>query len=164
MSQFKYVKGAQEVQAALLAYPAKVEARVVRQALAAGARVVRDAERAAAPVRSGALRQTIRVSLKKRGKDVVASVKVGNLKKKVFYAHMVLGGTKAHTISVKQSKGLAIGGVGANLVTRKKVMHPGAKANDFVAKGRAAVPAAVDAIIPRARQLIDKLNREIGAA
>jgi HK97 gp10 family phage protein len=152
------VKGAAEVQRALLDYPAKVEARVVRTALAAGARVVRDAEKAAAPVLSGALRKNIRVTSKLRGRDITVSVKAGNNKKAgVFYAHFVLGGTKPH-VTVKNGKGLSFGGL-----LRKSVQHPGAKANDFAAAGRAAIPAALAAIVARGNELLDKLNQDVEA-
>jgi HK97 gp10 family phage protein len=162
MTDYVSVKGAQEVIDALRGYPAKVEAKVIRTALAAGARVVRDAERAAVPVKTGALRDNIRVSSKSRGGKIVVGAKAGNNKKNgVFYAHFVLGGTKPHTIRVRNAKGLRIGGIG--FVSRRSVQHPGARPNDFAAAGRAAIPAAMDAIIARAKVLIDKLNADVQA-
>ena len=159
MTTYTYVKGAQEVQAELLAYPAKVEAKVVRQSLAAGARVVRDAAKADVPRRSGLLAQSIRVKTKVKNGRAVAGVRVGNRKTGVFYAHMVLGGTKAHTIRAKKSKGLSLFGG----LLRRKVQHPGAKANNFMERSKTAIPRALDVIIDRAKGLIDKLNREVEA-
>lgn len=159
MSNYRYVSGAQEVQAELLAYPAKVEQRVVRTSMAAGARVVRDAAKAEVPVRGGKLRSSIRVSTKARHGKVTAGVRVGDIKSKdgAFYAHMVLGGTKPHSlVPRKGGKGLRIGNV-----VRRAVQHPGAKANDFMGRAKTAIPRALDVIVERARALIDKLNKEV---
>lgn len=156
MSQYRYVNGAQEVQAQLLAYPAKVEQRVVRNALAAGARVVRDAAKAESPVRSGKLRGSIRVSTKARKGQVTAGVRVGNLKTGVFYAHMVLGGTKPHSIVPRRGKGLRVGNV-----PRRRAEHPGAKPNDFMGRAKSSIGRALEVIVDRARALIDKLNKEV---
>lgn len=156
MSNYRYVNGAQEVQAQLLAYPAKVEQRVVRNALAAGARVVRDAAKAEAPVRSGKLRGSIRVSTKARKGQVTAGVRVGNLKTGVFYAHMVLGGTKPHSIVPRRGKGLRVGNV-----PRRRAEHPGARPDDFMGRAKSSIGRALDTIVERARALIDKLNQEI---
>lgn len=156
MSNYRYVKGAQEVQAELLAYPAKVEQRVVRNALAAGARVVRDAARAEVPVRSGKLRRSIRVSTKARKGQVTAGVRVGNLKTGVFYAHMVLGGTQSHNIVPRRGKGLKY----ADNI-RRSIIHPGAKPDDFMGRAKGSIGRALDVIVERARELIDKLNQEV---
>lgn len=161
MSQYRYVKGAQEVQAELLAYPAKVEQRVVRNSLAAGARVIRDTAKSEVPRRSGKLAQTIRVKTKARQGEVTAGVRVGNVKQGVFYTHFVLGGTKAHSIVAKRGKGLAIGARGGAVVPRRSVQHPGAKANNFMERAKGAIPRALDVIVERAKVLLDKLNREV---
>lgn len=161
MSNYRYVKGAQEVQAELLAYPAKVEQRVVRNAMAAGARVVRDTAKAEVPRRSGKLAGTIRVKTKARKGQVTAGVRVGDVKKGVFYTHFVLGGTKAHSIVAKRGKGLAVGAGGGAVVPRRSVQHPGAKANNFMERAKAAIPRALDTVIDRAKALLDKLNREV---
>ena len=156
MSSYRYVNGAQEVQAELLAYPAKVEQRVVRTALAAGARVVRDTAKQEAPRRSGKLAQTIRVSTKARNGQVTAGVRAGNLKTGVFYTHMVLGGTKSHNITPKKGKAMKYGES-----FRRSIIHPGAKANDFMGRAKSAIPRALDTIVERARALLDKLNKEV---
>lgn len=161
MSSYTYVKGAQEVQAQLLAYPAKVEAKVVRASLAAGARVIRDIARAEVPRRKGLLAGSIRVKSRVKNGQATAGVRVGNLKTGVFYAHMVLGGTRAHRITVRKAKSLRLGGLTANVVTRKSVQHPGAKANNFMDRSKAAIPRALDTIIARAEALAEKLNREV---
>lgn len=156
MSQYRYVNGAQEVQAELLAYPAKVEQRVVRTSLAAGARVVRDAAKAEVPVRSGKLRGTIRVSTRARKGQVTAGVRAGDAKRGVFYAHMVAGGTKSHNIVPRRGKGLKYG---ENF--RRSIIHPGAKPNDFMGRAKSSIGRALEVIVDRARALIDKLNKEV---
>lgn len=155
---FVNIQGGAEVQAELLAYPAKVEAKVVRASLRAGAVVLREAIKADAPKRTGALAGTVKVKTKKKGGTLLAGVRVGDKKKGVFYAHMVLGGTKAHSINVKQAKGLNLGGT-----SRKSVQHPGARANPFVDRARSAIPRALDAIIDKAKTLVGKLNKEVGS-
>lgn len=156
MASYQHVKGADEVIAELKAYPAKIQARVVRNALAAGARVVRDAARGEVPVKSGALARSIRVSSRTRKGVSTASVKVGNKAKGVFYGHMVIGGTQAHNILPRKGKGLKFGNT-----YRSSVLHPGARANPFMDRSRASVPRALDVIVERAKELTDKLNAEI---
>jgi HK97 gp10 family phage protein len=165
MTTYKYVHGAQEVQAELLAYPAKVEQRVVRNSLAAGARVVRDTAKQEVPKRSGRLAKTIRVKTRARDGQVTAGVRVGDLKQGVFYAHMVLGGTQPHAIPIRRAKALAVGqGVsGSQVVPRRSVQHPGAKADDFMGRAKASIPRALEVIVQRAKALIDKLNQEVMA-
>lgn len=156
MPTYRHVKGADEVIAALQAYPAKVEARVVRNALAAGARVVRNAARAEVPVRTGRLAKSIRTTSRVRNGKAIAGVRVGDKDKGVFYTHFVLGGTKPHSLVAKKGKGLRIGNT-----VRKSVDHPGARANDFMGRAKASIPRAIDTIIERARVLTDKLNKEV---
>ncbi len=162
MTTYRNVSGSKEVEAELLAYPAKVEVRVVRRSLPVGGRIVRDAMRVEAPAKSGRLRKTIRVKTTLKKGRVTSRVTVGDRKVGVFYAHMVLGGTKAHVIRVRDgTKSLRIGGVTANFVMRKSVQHPGAKANNFTDRAKASIPRATDAIFSEARRLTDKLNAEL---
>lgn len=157
MSTHRYVKGAQEVQAELLAYPAKVEQKVTRNSMAAGARLVRDAARAEVPVRSGKLRGTIRVATRAKKDGVTtAGIRVGDRKKGIFWRHFVLGGTKPHVIVAKRGKGLKVGNLQVS-----RVQHPGAKPNNFIERAKGAIPRALDAIVEHARVLIDKLNKEV---
>lgn len=163
MSELIYVKGAAEIEAVLKTLSAKIEANVVRAALRAGAVVLQKQAKAEAPVgepsgiarnlglKSGALQSTVRVSTFKRGANVMASVKAGDRKKGVFYAHMVEGGTIPHTIRGKKL-------LFFNSMFRKEIKHPGAKAMPFMHDALKLIPQALDAIIARARERLEKLN------
>ena len=146
------VKGLAELNKYLQQLPAKVEANVLRGALAAGARVVAAQARVNVPVDTGALRSSIRVgsSIDRRVGKVVAYVRAGSRGKtkskgavSAYYVHMIEYGVRAHEISVKTGKrGLFFGGV-----VRKKVMHPGFGARPFLrpamdTRARDAVVAA----------------------
>ncbi|MBW8067165.1 MAG: hypothetical protein GJU73_06940 [Ferrovum sp.] len=99
------VKGLSELQKLLDELPARIEANVVRGGLRAAARVIRDEARRLCPVgenlpkghKSGALRDSIRVSMSSKHGAITASIKAGG-KNNVYYAHMVEYGTAHHLI------------------------------------------------------------------
>lgn len=152
--ELQYVEGAAEIQRALDALPAKLEANVVRAALRAGAGVIRQQAQANVPVKSGRLKGTLRVSSYRRGSELTVSVKAGNVKKGVFYAHLVEGGTKSHFIKARKGKALAIG-VGHFV---RGVLHPGAKGSGFMARSLSAVDRALAAVTAKARERLAKLQ------
>lgn len=117
-----HVKGLRELQAFLDTLPAKIEKNIMRTAMRAGAKVVKDAAVQNVPVKSGALRKSLKVSTKARGATVSASVRT-----RVFHAHFIEFGTAAHVISGKNGGWLRFGGGFA-----KSVYHPGAKARPFL--------------------------------
>lgn len=154
MSDLKYVDGLGEVQRKLAEFPAKVEANVVRAALRAGATVIRREAQANVPVKSGLLKGTLRVSTFKRGAELHATVKAGDVKKRVFYAHLVEGGTKAHEIKARKGGILILG----RRFFVKRVKHPGAQAKPFMAPALAAgAGRALEAIADKARERLEKL-------
>jgi len=138
---YEYVHGVEEELKKLLDFPVQVEKKIVRGAVRAAAQVVRKAAMLRAPVGAGishkgasaSLRDTIRVSTGIRGKIVKAAVRVGDRKKGVFYAHMVIGGTKPHIIKARVHGALGFGGI-----VRQVVQHPGARAQPFLAEADAA--------------------------
>ena len=142
MSSYKYVHGVDEVTKNLIEFPVKFEARAVRKGLRVMANVVKAAIRPLVPVGHGIAHKdassdlvgTLRVSTAKRGKTLHATVKIGDRRKGVFYAHMVLGGTKPHVIKARPGGALSL--LGGIIV--KRVQHPGAKANDFMQRGQLA--------------------------
>lgn len=152
--ELKHVTGGAEIQRALNALPAKVEASVVRAALRAGAMVVKREAEAHVPVKSGLLKGTLRVSSRRRGGELLVSVKAGNVKKRVFYAGMVEKGTRAHFISAASGSALAIGA--GRLI--KGVRHPGAKGVGFMRRSLSAVDRALTAITAKARERLSKLQ------
>lgn len=182
------VKGLRELQRFLEQLPPKLEANVMRGALRAGANLVAADAKARVPVKTGRLRESIRVSTRRSNGTVFASVKVGDrrARKKVsqrngggvrvqyenpFYAHFVEFGTQAHRIGVKYAKALvlrpnarATAGVAGRWVRAgmlaKGVSHPGARPKPFL---RPAVAAKSDeAIRTVANTIKRRLQRKHG--
>lgn len=163
MANYEHVQGVDEVIKRLLEFPVKFEQNVVRGGLRAMAMVVQTSARPLVPVGRGvthpgasaSLAETLRVSTYRVGKQIVASVKVGNRRKGVFYAGMVLGGTRPHEIRVRHAVDLAFG----RGIFRKSVQHPGARANPFIerafnASKDRAVQVGFDYVTERTKKLI----------
>ena len=142
MSEFQ-IRGAAELQRTLQELPVRLERTVLRGALRAAAVEIQNEARAQAPVDTGNLRDSIRVSTGgKRNGYVFAHVKVGGTKKgDAFYAHMVEFGTKPHEIRPKNAPSLFIAGI-----MRAVVRHPGAQAKPFM---RPAFDAKADSALER---------------
>ena len=151
---YEYLHGVETEIAKLKDFPVKVEANVIRGAVRAAAAFMGKVVAPLIPRRTGALAATLRVSTRVTKGAAVAKLKVGNAKKGVFYAGMVMGGTKPHLIQSKTGGGLSFGGL-----VRRTVRHPGAKAQPFMNEGDAAgrdgaLKAAFDYADDRTRQLI----------
>jgi HK97 gp10 family phage protein len=146
------VKGLAQLQAALDSLPAKIEANIMRGAMRAGAKLVlADAKRSASFAdRTGALRDSLRITTSLKRGTVLAAVKAGATAKdkRPFYAGMVEFGTAAHVITAGPGKLLPVyGGV-------KSVHHPGARKHPYLrpaldTQGAAAVAAAAEYIRKR---------------
>lgn len=162
MAAYEHVQGVDEVIKNLLEFPVKFEQNIVRGGLRAMAVVVQTSARPLVPVGRGvthpgasaSLAGTLRVSTYKVGKQMVASVKIGNRRKGVFYAHMVLGGTRPHLIRARNGGMLAFWGI-----FTAQVRHPGARANPFLdvafnASRDRAVRAGFDYVTERTKKLI----------
>lgn len=101
-----YVKGLSALTQQLHELPAKIEKNILRGGLRAAAKVIADEAKRRAPVRTGALRKSIRVATgfdRKHGR-VTATVRAGD--DKAFYAHWVEFGTDRHIIA---GEGVALG-------------------------------------------------------
>ena len=159
------IKGLEGLQKVLDQLPARIEANVVRGGLRAAAKVIRDEARRLCPVgdasalpkghQPGALRDSLRVSVSRRGGKITASIKAGG-KNRVYYAHMVEFGTARHLIKPKNRKSLFLAGLFKELVE-----HPGASKKPFMrpaldAKSQEAVEAMAD-------YLRTRLATEIGS-
>lgn len=148
------IKGADAIREAFSKIPDKLEARILRGAVRAATKPVLEEAKANAPVRKGALRDSLRISTKSKRGEVRARVVAGDNKKGgVYYATMVEGGTKPHKIKASQ-KSLRVGGG-----FTRSVDHPGSKARPFMGpairdKAQAALEAAADYI----RKRLDKLK------
>lgn len=152
------IKGAAELYKSLSALPAKIEKNLLRGALRAGGKEYADEARARVPVRSGDLRESIRVSARAVRGRVVATVKAGGGKKDVFYAHLVEHGTAPHVIiaggGTKAGKVLAAGA----RIFGAKVDHPGATAKPFMRPAFDTKSGdALDGVTAYLRKRIEKL-------
>lgn len=142
-----HVSGLSELDKLLKELPAKVERNILRGAMRAGAKVFADRAKELVPVKSGQLRDSIKVSTRSRRGRVSATVRAGG--NKVFYAHMVEFGTARHFIKPRKRKSLFFAGL-----AREVVDHPGASPKPFMRPaldgGQAeAVNAAADYIRKR---------------
>jgi HK97 gp10 family phage protein len=156
MPDTTHVKGLAELQKFLDALPKKVEKNIMRSALRAGAMVIMEQAKANVPVKTGALRDSLRVSTGYKNGKVTATVKAGGKTKRggdAFYAHMVEFGTSAHNIAAKAGGWLSFMNVFA-----KEVAHPGARAKPFL---RPAMDArAQDALVAVGEQIKKRLTKE----
>lgn len=121
----KTITGLDELQKFLDQLPAKIEANIMRSALAAGARVIGKEAKRNVPVRRGGLRASIRVSSRLKNGKVTASVKAGN--KNAWYWRFVEFGTRPHDIKPKNRKSLFFAGMNKEIVH-----HPGARPHPFM--------------------------------
>ena len=145
MEQDLNISGLKELNAFLAQLPVKLRRNVVRGALRAGIKLIYQDARTNCPVGQpsatgrrryklyeGALRDSIRISVKAKGSYVRASVLVGGKVKKtgvdVFYAHLIeFTGAGAHEIVARKYGSLFIGGL-----FRKAAHHPGISPHPFL--------------------------------
>lgn len=140
-----------------------LERKMIRRIVSSGVRaadkeIVTEA-RLLAPVRTGALRRSIRASVKMdrvRGAVVgtIQSKSTKSMKRKgqdAYYAHMVVGGTRPHDIKHATFEGR----------TYAVVHHPGAKPNPFME--RAARHVFARAVNAFNKAFNEKLNIEVAA-
>lgn len=113
-----HVKGLADLQKFLDELPAKVERKIMRGALRAGAKVVQDEIKATIPVRSGLLRDGIKLGGGGRAGAVIAKVKATG--KHAFLAPWLEFGTRAHFIKPKDQKSLFFAGIFSQVIS-----HPG---------------------------------------
>lgn len=134
------IKGFAELDKALAELPAKIEKNIIRSALRAAAKITEAEAKRQVPVRTGKLRDSIRVSTKLVKGKPLATVTAGASKKGgPFYAHLVEFGAKAHFIKPKKAKSLFLAGV-----FREGVDHPGARKHPFM---RPALDASAQAAV-----------------
>lgn len=155
MAELK-IQGLAELNRTLQELPAKIERSVLRGGLRAGAGVIRDAAKSRVSTKTGALRDSIRVSMRVRGGSVKAQVKAGD--KKAFYAHMVEFGTARHWIKPKSRKSLFLAGL-----LKEVVDHPGAKQSPFMRPAfDAATQPAIEAMAAYIRARLPRELRKAG--
>jgi len=147
------VKGLAELERALSQLPDKLERNVVRSALRMGAKQIEAEAKRLVPVKSGELRDSIRVSVRLIKGKPVATIKAGGRGKGgAFYAQMVEFGTSAHFIKASSAKSLFIAGL-----MRDGVNHPGATSKPFMRP--ALDSAAAQAVKAFAEQIRKRLTK-----
>jgi HK97 gp10 family phage protein len=146
------VDGLAQLEANLRAMGTEVAVKWTNGALRAGVRVFQLAAQGNVPVREGVLKKTIRIrrGKKERADNVREYFLIAGSRQKggggAFYAHMVEGGTKPHTIKGRMREGdkpgrLLYGGNYARVVN-----HPGTKGTHFMERAaRNGTGAAVGA-------------------
>lgn len=164
----QFIDGLSDLEKALQELPVKVHRNVLRGALRAAGKPILDAAKANAPVASGALRDSIRLSFVRAddGKTVAYAVKAGPKGRRdkggAFYAHMVEFGTAAHTIKARNGKTLF--NVAGGLVIGPRVEHPGAAAKPFMRPAAdSAMGLAIEAFAAYSRKRIDRMAKKQGA-
>ena len=119
------LKGGEELQAFLNSLAPKIEQNILRSALRAGAKVIAEEAKNNVPVKSGALRDSIKIGTNTRKGRVTATVKAGS--KKAWYYRFVEFGTAAHEIKPKNAKSLFFAGMFGELIK-----HPGTRPKAFM--------------------------------
>lgn len=129
------VRGLQGVRDALKKLPDAAQRRVYRNATRHAAMAIKEQIRMLTPVRTGTLRDSIRVTVSQNRDRPGFTAWIST---SVFYAHMIEQGTEPHLIRAK-GKRMIIPGIGVRTVIR----HPGIAARNFIAQGleRGRTPA-----------------------
>lgn len=154
MSDFQ-ITGLVELNALLQTLPAKIEGNVMRSAMRAGQKVMLEAAKSNIPVKSGALRDSLKIKTSSRRGKVSATLVAGG--KKAYYAHMVEFGTAQHFIKPKRARSLFFAGL-----AREVVDHPGARPSPFM---RPAFDSSAPQALTAVREYIaTRLPREIERA
>ena len=150
METLTNVTGLADLQKALNDFPVQVEKKIMRGGLRAGMKPMLEAAKQAVPVKSSALRDSLRIGTNAKSGKVTATLKAGD--KKAWYAYMVEFGTAAHFIQPKFAK--ALGFLGALV---EGVHHPGSKKKPFMRPAMDTMqPQAIQAMADYLRQRIDK--------
>lgn len=122
MSDLANIKGLAQLKTFLDQLPAKLQKNVLRGALRAGAAVMLPVARQNIHSVSGRLAKSLKTGSRVQGDKVI-----GRLYTRDPVAHLVEYGTKAHTITAKNRKGLSVGGL-----FFQSVEHPGAQPKPFM--------------------------------
>lgn len=169
MADLVRVEGLSELQKILDGLPDKLERNIVRSALRAGLKGMKAEVEARIPVRTGKLRQSVKLKTKLVKGKPNAAVTVGN--KEAWYAHLVEFGTGGnyqgtgktvggpYVIKAKNKKGLFVPGASHPVMS---VTHPGSKAQPFMRPAfDAGNSAAIQAFVAKIKQRLTKQGIEL---
>lgn len=154
--------GLKELVDALDQLPIKMEKKFVGKALRVGAAVMRAIAQRLVPVKTGWLKQSIRVVSERRKDGFIGvavraggkiTLSISKVKIRISYASLVEFGTAAHHIAAALGHALKFGGV-----TVKGVDHPGSQPKPFMRPAfDTGYKAALDAYT---RSINDQLEKE----
>lgn len=166
----QFILGGAALDALLGTLPVNIEKNIMRGALRAGAKVFLTVVKQNIPVKSGALRNSARVTTRSKRGEVTASVKIGN--KTVYWANMVEFGTRRHLVKVQDDergtnrrtgKALSYRTINRNVLVignrfvGPTVEHPGARPHPFARPAaEAGFQAAVEAVQAHVRKRLTK--------
>lgn len=125
MADLEHVKGLADLQAFMDQLEPKIERNVAQGALRAGMNVVKPVAQANIHSVSGLLAKGLKVSARARGGVVTATLKATG--PHAFIARWLEYGTRPHTITAANRKGLSIGGM-----FFQSVDHPGGSPHPFM--------------------------------
>lgn len=137
------INGGRELDALLKQLPQEIEAKIMRNGLAAGANIIRDEARQLAPKKSGELAAGIKTTRGTSEGYVYAKVRLTG--KHAYLGRFMEYGVAAHQIWAKSKDSLVINGVPIG----KRVWHPGFAPKPFMrpaldARAEQAVQAVGD--------------------
>lgn len=151
MKDTTHVKGLSELDAFLSQLPAKMERNIMRGAMAAAAKPVAQQAKTNVAVKSGKLRDGIKISTRAVRGTVTAKVKTTG--KHAYLARWIEYGTAAHFIKPKAAKSLFFAGL-----MRDGVDHPGSSAKPFLRP--ALDQRATDAVMAAAQYIKKRLTKQ----
>ena len=163
------VSGLSQLNDILNSLPEKIERNIVRAALRAGLKEMKQEAEARVPVKSGALRESLKVKTKINQGRPIAALTAGN--KKAWYAHLVEFGTGSNytgsgksvggPYKIKGKNGGALFFAGSAHPV-KSVIHPGAKAQPFMRPAfDAGNRAGLEAFVATIRRRLTKQGIEL---
>lgn len=162
MADLEHVKGLSELQAFMDQLTPKIERNIAQGALRAGMNVVKPVAQANIHSVSGLLAKGLKVGSKARGGTVTSTLKATG--PHAFIARWLEYGTRPHTITAANRRGLSIGGM-----FFQSVAHPGGRPRPFMrpaldTQARAAVIAVGEYIRNRlaTKHGLDTADIEIG--
>jgi HK97 gp10 family phage protein len=154
MADTLHLKGFDEIAKFFADLPEKMAANVLRGSMRAAAKPVLDEARNSVAKRSGALSKSLRISTRRRGQIVSATLKTD-----IFYSRFIEFGAAAHEIKPTNKKSLFFAGL-----FREVVQHPGIKPKPFMrpAMDRKASAALIAAGEYTKRRLASKHDLDTG--
>lgn len=140
------ILGGRALDDALKTLAPKIQKNIMRSALRAGANVIKKEAKQEVPVRSGALRKSLKVSTKSKNGTVTAVLKADS--RVAPHAHLVEFGTRPHKIKPRNGEALRIDG---HVVS--EIDHPGSRPKPFLRPSfDSKAPQAVVAVAEQIRK------------